>query len=68
MFDRNDYHGKLKVLCSRARKQSKIYRQEFGKEISDAEAYELAASLLRLFEIIYRPLFDEKGEEIGDNG
>lgn len=33
-----------------------IYREEFGEEISDAEAQELGESLISLFKIIYRPL------------
>jgi len=37
----------------------KIYADEFGKEISDQEAMELAASLLTLFDHVYRPVKKE---------
>jgi hypothetical protein len=33
-----------------------IYRQEFGVELSDAAATELAVSLLTFFNHIYRPV------------
>lgn len=33
-----------------------IYKKEFGKEITDAEAEEQGMKLLRLFKIIYRPI------------
>jgi hypothetical protein len=37
-----------------------IYREEFGKQISDAEAQEMGESLISLFKIIYRPIPEEK--------
>ena len=40
-----------------------IYRKEFGQEISDQEALELAQSLLNLFRAIYKPIPFEKKEE-----
>ena len=33
-----------------------IYREEFGEDISDAEAEEAAERVLRFFEIILQPL------------
>jgi hypothetical protein len=33
-----------------------IYLEEFGEEISDEKAYELALQLLQLFQVICRPL------------
>jgi len=33
-----------------------IYQAEFGKTLSDAEALEMGQRLLRLFQIIYRPI------------
>ncbi len=33
-----------------------IYKKEFGKDITDAEAAEQGMKLLRLFKIIYRPI------------
>lgn len=37
----------------------KIYEEEFGETISDAEALEMGQRLISLFEIIYRPLPDD---------
>lgn len=37
----------------------KIYQEEFGESISDAEALEMSQRLISLFEIIYRPLPSE---------
>jgi len=37
-----------------------IYKEEFGEDISDRKAYELAANLLSLFKIIYRPISKER--------
>lgn len=34
----------------------KIYQEEFGKAISDAEAIEAGLRVLRLFQVIYRPI------------
>lgn len=42
----------------------RIYRKEFGKEISDAEALEQATKLLRLMEIVYKPMTKKDFEEI----
>lgn len=33
-----------------------IYRQQFGKEISQEDARERGTKLVRLFEIIYKPV------------
>jgi hypothetical protein len=33
-----------------------IYKEEFGENIDDKKAYELAVDLLNLFKIIYRPI------------
>ena len=33
-----------------------IYKKEFGKDITDAEAEEQGMRLLRLFQIIYKPI------------
>lgn len=33
-----------------------IYRQQFGKEISQEDARERGTKLVRLFEIIYKPM------------
>lgn len=40
-----------------------IYRREYGKTLTDQEAYEQASNLLRLFKVIYRPLPSEKKQK-----
>ncbi len=40
-----------------------IYKEEFGKEISNQRALELAQNLLNLFRAIYKPIPFEKKEE-----
>lgn len=40
----------------------KIYQKQFGKEISDADALEQATKLLRLMEIVYKPMTKEEFE------
>lgn len=42
----------------------RIYKKEFGKEISDAEALEQATKLFRLMEIVYKPMPKKDFEEI----
>ena len=37
----------------------KIYKEQYGQEISDAEALELGANLLNLYNHIYRPIKKE---------
>ena len=41
----------------------KLYKNRFGKEISREEAYEKGAKLVRLMEIIYKPMTEQ---EYGD--
>ena len=36
-----------------------LYKNRFGKEISRAEAYEQGAKLIRLVELIYKPITEE---------
>lgn len=50
-----------------------LYKNQFGKEISREDAYELGAKLIRLVEIVYRPMTEteykklqERHREIGD--
>ncbi len=33
-----------------------IYKQEYGIELSEAEALEKAIKLLRLFKVVYKPI------------
>ncbi len=42
----------------------KIYRKQFRKDISDADALEQATKLLRLMEIIYKPMTKEEFDEL----
>ena len=38
------------------REFQKLYKIQFGKDISDAEAYEKGVKLLRLMKVIYKPM------------
>lgn len=37
-----------------------LYKNRFGKEIGREEAYEKGAKLIRLIELIYRPMTEEE--------
>lgn len=39
-----------------------VYKEEYGKDISDQKAVELGVHLLTLFNHIYRPLSKSEGE------
>ncbi len=41
----------------------KAFKEEFGEDLSDEEAMELGCDLLRLFQIIYRPIPLNKKKE-----
>ena len=41
-----------------------IYKKEFGIELSDQDALESATKLLRLVEIIYKPMTKEEYERV----
>ncbi len=50
-------------------KFKEIYKKEFGKEISDEDALEQGTKLLRMVELIYKPMtvkeydaFQKRGE------
>ena len=50
-----------------------LYKKRFGKEISREEAYEKGANLIRLVELIYKPMTEaeyqklqERRRETGD--
>ena len=45
----------------------KIWREEFGEEISDQKALDEATALLALFDAIYRPIKKEWLEDKGRN-
>jgi hypothetical protein len=42
----------------------RIYRKNFGKEISREDARERGTKLVRLFEIIYKPMTKKEYDEI----
>ncbi len=53
------------MISQEALKEYKeIYKKEFGKDISDAEALEQATRLLRLIEIIYKPMTKKEFEMV----
>ena len=37
-----------------------LYKKHFGKEISREEAYEQGAKLIRLVELIYKPMTEDE--------
>ncbi len=41
-----------------------IYKNRFGKEISREEAYEKGAKLIRLIELIYKPMTEKEYEMV----
>lgn len=44
-----------------------LYRECFGKKISKEEAYKKGASLLRLVELVYRPMTKKEYEQLKNN-
>lgn len=47
----------MKVIDKKAIKEFKeIYEKEFGVEVDDAKALDLAVRLLNIYRVIYRPL------------
>ncbi|MFA5158544.1 MAG: hypothetical protein WC451_05180 [Patescibacteria group bacterium] len=41
-----------------------LYKNRFGKEISREEAYEQGVKLLRLIEIIYKPMTEKEFQKL----
>lgn len=41
-----------------------IYKNRLGKEISKEEAYEMGAKLLRLVELIYKPMTETEYKQL----
>jgi len=41
-----------------------IYKKHFGKEISREEAYEQGAKLIRLVELIYKPMTEDEYRQL----
>lgn len=38
----------------------RLYREHFGKDLTNAEAYEKGSRLIRLLEIVYKPMTKEE--------
>ena len=45
-------------------KYQMLYKDQFGKEISREEAYEQGVKLIRLIELIYKPMTKDEYEQI----
>lgn len=43
-----------------------LYRNHFGREISQEEAYEKGAKLVRLVELTYRPMTEHEHQELAE--
>lgn len=41
-----------------------LYKNRFGKEISREEAYEKGAKLIRLIELIYKPMTENEYQKV----
>ena len=41
-----------------------LYKKHFGKEISREEAYERGAKLIRLIELIYKPMTEAEYQQL----
>ncbi|MDD5688938.1 MAG: hypothetical protein PHQ76_01505 [Caldisericia bacterium] len=41
-----------------------LYKNRFGKEISQEEAYEKGAKLIRLVELIYKPMTEDEYKQL----
>jgi len=41
-----------------------LYRKRFGREITREEAYEKGAKLMRLVEIIYKPMTENEYQQV----
>jgi len=46
------------------RKFQMLYKKHFGKEISQEEAYEKGAKLIRLVELIYKPMTEDEYKQV----
>ena len=46
------------------RKFQMLYKNRFGKEISREEAYEKGAKLVRLVELIYKPMTENEYKQL----
>lgn len=48
--------NKVMLLDAQITKFQTLYKNRFGKDISREEAYEKGANLIRLVELIYKPM------------
>ncbi len=46
------------------KKFQNLYKNRFGKEISRKEAYEKGAKLVRLLELIYKPMTEDEYKQL----
>lgn len=46
----------------------RLYKEEFGKEISEDDARQRAQQLLMFYELVHRPLPDDDVGDSGDEG
>jgi len=47
----------------RIKKFQELYKKHFGKELSKEEAYEKGAKLVRLVQLVYRPITEKEYQE-----
>jgi len=50
------YFGGMRLSQQAIEDFKKVYKKEYGEDISDAEAEEMATRFLRLFNLIYQPI------------
>lgn len=60
----NDKLKQMMISKENLEKFKKIYRKRFNKEISDQDALESATKLVRLMEIIYKPMTQEEYDKV----
>ena len=65
----NTRHSSANIMVSEKALQEfkKIWREEFGEEISDEKALQEATALLTMFDVIYRPIRKEWADEYDNN-
>lgn len=51
--------NKIMISNERLEEFKRIYRKEFGRDISDQDALESATKLLNLLKIVYKPMTKE---------
>ena len=56
--------SKIMLSEEQVEKFRTLYKNRFGKEISREEAYEKGAKLVRLMEIIYKPMTEKEYSEL----